>query len=245
MTESSYPIREPSPLSPRTAKYVAALMREGDNFEYDKWLQGVREEEAQAKKVPATFTSGKITATEIGNPITNCTLMTKAVPITGRIRRSHQEPGGKIPIARVRRRLEKIRDVWDDFQANRDRDAVYGYLEAVFAIVEHYKTRRKTNKLLRHAFQFASLPFDKAADPFTAVIRCTSEDAVDNKTVSKWARALRYVSRCKERGIPLREFMKEAGGVNACADEYAKCCGRGTRQGGGEIKRGSCGEHSA
>jgi hypothetical protein len=61
--------------------------------------------------------------------------MTKAVPITGRIRRSHQEPGGKIPIARVRRRLENIRDVWDDFQASRDRDAVYAYLKAVFAIV--------------------------------------------------------------------------------------------------------------
>jgi hypothetical protein len=60
------------------------------------------------------------------------------------------------------------------FQANRARDAVYGYLEAVFAIVSHYKTRRKTNKLLRHAFRFANLPFEKAADPFTAVIRCTS-----------------------------------------------------------------------
>jgi hypothetical protein len=86
MTEISYPTREPSPLSPRTAEYVAALMREGDNFDYDKWFQGVREEEAQAKKVPATFTSGKIAATEIGNPISvsgyrwalpNRTLMTE------------------------------------------------------------------------------------------------------------------------------------------------------------------------
>jgi hypothetical protein len=230
MTESSYPIREPSPLSPRTAKYVAALMREGDNFEYDKWLQGVREEEAQAKKVPATFTSSKITATEIGNPITNCTLMTKAVPITGRIRRSHQEPGGKIPIARVRRRLEKIRDVWDDFQANRDRDAVYGYLEAVFAIVSHYKTRRKTNKLLRPAFEFAGLPFDKAADPFTAVIRCTCNDNVDSKTISKWARALRYVAHCKAPRTGLRAFMKEIGGVNACAGLYARRCKRDNRR---------------
>ena len=56
MTEISYPIREPSPLSPRTAKYVAALMREGDNFEYDKWLQGVREEEAEATQALTAIT---------------------------------------------------------------------------------------------------------------------------------------------------------------------------------------------
>jgi hypothetical protein len=236
MMQISYPIREPSPLSPRTAKYVAALMREGDNFDYDKWFQGVREEEAQAKKVPATFTSGKITATEIGNPITvsgfrgalpNCTFMTETVPVTGRICRSRQVPGGKPPKARVRRRLEKIRDVWDDFQANRARDAVYGYLEAVFAIVEHYKVRRKTKKLLRHVFKFAELPFDRNADPFSAVIRCTSDDNADSKAISKWARALRYASRSKEPAVRLRTFMKEAGGVNGCATLYARRCKRG------------------
>jgi hypothetical protein len=103
---------------------------------------------------------------------------------------------------------------------------VYGYLEAVFAIVAHYKVRRKTNKLLRHAFEFAELPFDKNADPFTAVIRCTCDGSVDNKTISKWARALRYAAHCKVPRIRLKKFMKEAGGVNACADEYARSLGR-------------------
>jgi hypothetical protein len=203
MTQISYPTREPSPLSPRTAKYVAALMREGDNFDYDKWFQGVREEEAQAKKVRATFTSGKIAATEIGNPISvsgfrgalpNRTLMTETVPITGRIRRSHQEPGGKTPKARLRRRLEKVRDAWDDFQVSRTRDAVYGFLGAVFEMVMHYKVRRRTTRLRRHAFKFAELPFDKNADRFSAVIRCTCADLGDSKAISKWARALRYVA---------------------------------------------------
>ena len=231
MTEISYPIREPSPLSPRTAKYVAALMREGDNFDYDKWFQGVREEEARAKKVPATFTSGQISAAEIGNPITvfgfrgalpNCTLMTETVPVTGRVRRSHQEPGGKIPKARVRRRLEKVRDAWDDFQVSRTRDAVYGFLGAVFEMVMHYKVRRRTTRLRQHAFKFANLPLNNSSDLFTAVIRCTSDDNADSKTISKWARALRYVARSKEPAARLRTFMKKAGGVNACASLYAK-----------------------
>ena len=135
----------------------------------------------------------------------------------------------KTPKARLMRWLERISSAWDDFQASRARDAVCGYLGAVFAIVKHFKVRRKTKKLLRHAFKSAGLSFDKNADPFTAVIRVTSGGAVDNKTISKWARALRHVSRCKEPRTGLRAFMKEAGGVNACANGYASYFERGAR----------------
>jgi hypothetical protein len=96
------------------------------------------------------------------------------------------------------------------------------YLDAVFAIVEHYKVRRRTKKLLRHAFKFANLPFAKDGDPFSAVIRCTCDDNADSKTISKWSRALRYVARCKKPATPLKAFMTGAGGVNACANRYAK-----------------------
>jgi hypothetical protein len=67
-------------------------------------------------------------------------------------------------------------------------------LLAVFAIVLHFKLRRRTKKLLRQAFKPAKLRFDKNADPFAAIIRCTSGNAVDNKMISKWARALRYAA---------------------------------------------------
>jgi hypothetical protein len=140
-------------LSPRTAKYVAALIRQGDKFDYFKWLQTVREEESQAKQIPATFTSGKIIAPEIDPPIgtTDCRSaslnsgpapMTRAAPLPKA--RSHHEPRNKTSKARLRRRLEDIRGAWDDFQASRARDAVYGYLEAVFAIVEHYRRRQRS-----------------------------------------------------------------------------------------------------
>jgi hypothetical protein len=154
------------------------------------------------------------------NPVPNAgrAVVLKAVPVSRPIWRLHREGTSKGP----KRWLEKVRDAWDDFQANRARDAVYGYLDAVFAIVYHYRTRRRTKKLLRHAFKFANLPFDKNADPFTAVIRCTCGDAADNKTISKWARALRYASRRKKPEMRLKAFMKDAGGVNACAAGYSK-----------------------
>ena len=90
--------------------------------------------------------------------------------------------------------------------------------------------RRRTKKLLRHAFKFANLPFDKNANPFTVVIRCTCDDEIDIKTISKWARALRYAAHCKAPGTPLKPFMSDVGGVNACATRYAELKRRRNRR---------------
>ena len=133
------------------------------------------------------------------------------------------------PEDRLRQRLMMVSNAWDDFQECRKRDAVYGYLKGVFALVVDYKGRRRTRRLLRRAFQFAGLPVDKNADPFAAVIRCTCERSVDNKTISKWARALRYAAYCKRPRTKLRAFIKKMGGVNACAERYAIYLGRGSQ----------------
>jgi hypothetical protein len=145
-------------LSPRTASYIDALIREGDKFDYSKCLQRVREGEAQAKQGPTTFISEGLVAAEIGDQTgtsdgiwPNLKLMTRAVSISKALRQVHRAPKSKLPEISTRHRLKKIRDVWDDFQASRTRDAVFGYLEAVFAIVKHYKVRRRTKRLLRHA----------------------------------------------------------------------------------------------
>jgi hypothetical protein len=212
--------------TPRIANYVAALIREGDNFDYCEWLEQVREKEAQANRPTRTITERIASGRE---PSPNKKLFSGSVPIPQGLRRLCRRPLRSASGTPITRRLRKIREAWDEFQANRTRDAVYGYLEVVFAPVKHYKVRRRIEKLLRHASRFANIPFDKDADPFTAVIRCTSDRRADNKTVSKWARALRYASRSKEPAVRLRTFMKRAGGVNACADLYARYFGRGGR----------------
>jgi hypothetical protein len=111
---------------------------------------------------------------------------------------------------------------WRDFHASRARDAIYDYLEAVFAIVEHFKVRRRTTRLLRHAFEFGDFPFDKNVDSFAAVIRCTSGNAADTKTISKWSRALRFAAATRKSRTTLKQFMKKLGGINACAGRYAE-----------------------
>ena len=44
--------------SERTTKYVEAMAREGDKFNYEKWLHKVREEEAKAKQAPMVVPAG-------------------------------------------------------------------------------------------------------------------------------------------------------------------------------------------
>ena len=224
-------------LTPRTANYVTALIREGDNFDYCRWLEQVRVEETPARELRKAKTE-QIVSEEIGAAVGTCRgretspnvrPFNRRVPIPIGITHSRRKALHSSSGTRIKWRFQKIRDAWDKFQANRARDAVYGYLEAVFAIVKHYKVRRRTKKLLRHAFECAELPFDKNADPFTAVIRCTSDDNADNKTISKWARALRYVARSKVAPAQLKAFMKEVGGVNACADGYSRHLGKGAR----------------
>ena len=56
-------------MSPRTAKYIEAMIREGDNFDYHKWLQKVRDEEAQAKQGATAITCRDVVAAQVDDPI--------------------------------------------------------------------------------------------------------------------------------------------------------------------------------
>jgi hypothetical protein len=223
-------------MSPRTAKYVAAMVREGDDFHYNQWLKRVREEEAEAKPAKAMGTLGELVPAQVPvktfdaqhpqpNPPPPLTVRTKLA----RALRPHRRAKSTTPKAQLRRWLERVRYAWDEFQGSRKRDGVYKFLTAIFDLVMHYKVRRRTTRLLRHAFNFADRPFVKNADPFSAVIRCTCGNTVDNKLVSKWSRVLRYTSRCKKPDMRLKRFMKKMGGVNACASLHAKQRGRNNR----------------
>jgi hypothetical protein len=168
-----------------------------------------------------THTPDRLDALDNSGPVLHAKLALK--PRTEH--RSDHKDRNETAKPEIRQRLAAVCDAFDQFQESRKRDAVYSYLKAVFTLVVDYKGRRRTKRLLQRAFQFAGLPVDKNADPFATVIRCTSERNVDNKTISKWARALRYVARCKVPSTRLRTFMKKMGGVNSCADRWAQCFG--------------------
>jgi hypothetical protein len=127
-------------MSPRTEKYIAALTRGGDNFDYNQWLKTVREEEAQATQGLAAITCREVVAAQDlintsdsrdTRPSLGPAPISKPALSPRPLRRPLRQAKSKTPKARLTRWLEGISSAWDDFQASRARDAVYGYRSRV------------------------------------------------------------------------------------------------------------------
>jgi hypothetical protein len=118
----------------------------------------------------------------------------------------------------LREDLLRVRTVWEDCQASRERDAIYSYLTAVFDLVAWWTAENRAVERARKALRLRHItPFD-GEEPFAAVIRCTADrEKVDKRTRSKWSRALRYAISCKPIDEPLDQFIQRRGGINECA----------------------------
>jgi hypothetical protein len=135
-----------------------------------------------------------------------------------------------------RQDLRRVRDAWAECQADRSRDAIYGYLIAVYGLVAVWTAEGREIDRARRALCLQRLEVSDREDPFAAVIRCTADPAkADKRTRSKWGRVLRYAAAYKLASEPLDAFIKRKGGINACAARFTRCLGaaRLPRQSGG------------
>jgi hypothetical protein len=134
--------------------------------------------------------------------------------------------------SRTRRRqdLERVRNAWDDAQTTRDRNAIYGYLTAVYGLVAWWTAEGREIDRARRALLLQRLEVSDREDPFAAIIRCTADPAkADKRTRSKWSRAMRYAATYKPESEPLGQFIQRKGGINTCAGGFSRHLGRGTR----------------
>jgi len=94
MIETSSAGKEPPLLSPRTADYIAALVREGEDFDYSKWLQRVRGKEASTKCIPSKLVDPEMDnqagASACNSTWPNSLLLTRAAPIPKTLRPPHR-----------------------------------------------------------------------------------------------------------------------------------------------------------
>ena len=119
--------------------------------------------------------------------------------------------------------LQRVRTLWDRSQGNRQRDAIYGYLGAVYALVTWWGADRRETDRSRRALRLLQLEACDREDPFAAVIRCTADPVkADKRTRSKWSRLLRYAAAYKLDTEPLEQFVKRKGGVNSCVARFAR-----------------------
>jgi hypothetical protein len=129
--------------------------------------------------------------------------------------------------------LKLVTVAWTKYQANRDRNAVYGYLEAVFAVVAKWTRSGCAKSRTVQALASRGLEGSKKVEPYAAVIACTAT-VVDRKTKSKWSRALRQTARLKDKAESLAAFIKRQGGINACAANFSEL---GARKGKVKVAR--------
>jgi hypothetical protein len=119
--------------------------------------------------------------------------------------------------------LAKARTAWAKYQSSRKRDAIYGYLNAVFEIVGRWKDQHCVKASLRQALR--TIMYGDAIrtdEPFAVVIYCTSDSSkLDAKTRSKWSKALRCAERFKPNNQGLDQFIKARGGINECAAQWS------------------------
>lgn len=139
---------------------------------------------------------------------------------------SNPARAGQIPYSSdaMRQDVERVRDAWNDCQATRDRNAIYGYLND---LVTWWTAEGREVDRARRALRLCRLKVSDREDAFAAMIRCTADLArADKRTRSKWSRVLRYVKMQKDEKEPLAEFIKRKGGINECNARCGRCLRR-------------------
>jgi hypothetical protein len=129
----------------------------------------------------------------------------------------------------LRQDLLRVRLAWDECQASRDRNAIYGYLSAVFDLVMWWKAEHRAVGRAHQALWLQGADSPTTNEPFAAVILCTSDrKKVDKRTRSKWSRVMRYAAEYKTSAEPLAAFIQRKGGINKCASRFSRL-GQGGR----------------
>src|ERR1700681_948812 len=96
-------------------------------------------------------------------------------------------------------------------------------------LILDWNERGQTRDRVARIVKVHGLSSAMSAEPFSVIIYCTSDpDVVDAKTRSKWSRVLRYVQKFNRRPNRFKTFIKDKGGINACASRFAARLGRGS-----------------
>src|SRR6266446_1393220 len=109
----------------------------------------------------------------------------------------------------LRQDLLRVRHAWEESQSSRDRNAIYGYLSAVFDLVMWWKAEHRAVGRAHRALWLHGTDSPTTDEPFAAIIRCTANLAkVDKRTRSKWSRVMRHAMGYKSPSEPLDKFVK-------------------------------------
>jgi hypothetical protein len=118
--------------------------------------------------------------------------------------------------------LERLRAVSKRTFSSGNRMAVQTFLGAIFNQVSRWQAEDRLEEELYRLLDSLKAPVPlKIGEAFAVAIYCTAPH-VDQKSRSKWARALRFAAANKPDNESIKKFIKRKGGINACASRYAQ-----------------------
>ena len=132
----------------------------------------------------------------------------------------------------LRQDLQRVRTAWEDAQSSRNRNAIYSYLAAVYALVAWWTAEGQDLARARRVLCLQRLEISDREHPFAAVIRCTADRAkADKRTRSKWSRVMRYAMAYRPDSEALGQFIRRKGGINECVARYGRWLRRRAKKG--------------
>jgi hypothetical protein len=118
--------------------------------------------------------------------------------------------------------LKRLRAISKRTFSSGNRMAVQTFLGAIFNQVSRWDSEDRLEEELYRLLDSLEGPVPlKIGEAFAVVIYCTAPH-VDQKSRSKWARALRYAAANRPDDESIKKFIKRKGGINACASKYAE-----------------------
>ena len=125
----------------------------------------------------------------------------------------------------LRQTIDGMRSLERKCFASRSRFAFYDYLAAVFDLYVRLKRTKQAKKAATLTAKLFQLRLQKRTHPIRVIIDATS--TADNKTKSRWTRALRYAWHERKTWTKLTSFLRENGGPAGCAEQFAAINPRG------------------
>ena len=124
-------------------------------------------------------------------------------------------PGGD-PVAAG---IKKARKAWNEYLENSkyNKNAVYGYLQVVFDLVQQWKKKGMADEYSLKALKQQDFPSRMKADAYARVIYCSSD--AEPKMRSKWAIIMQWVAENNKKARSFTEFVTNNGGLNKCRDD--------------------------
>jgi hypothetical protein len=133
--------------------------------------------------------------------------------------------GEAVAVEAMRASLLRLEGEWEAVQASHDRLFTVIWLPFLNWSCGGSGRGKAANRAGR-ALHLRGYSSAREPEPFAAVILCTADhDKVDDRTRSKWSRALRYAAEYKDLDESLRDFMKRKGGINRCASRFSPALG--------------------